>query len=82
MGVGMDMLDMAGINGGVALGGGKTGMTKKGLNGPEITAACQKMGGKGMTQGMGGGGLIEAEIMAQLFHQPLDGSRIERGAST
>ncbi len=48
----MDFLQPGGLQVGIDLGRGNIGMAQQQLQGPEIGALPQQMGGKGVAQGM------------------------------
>eukprot|EP00998_Keelungia_sp_KM082_P008445 NODE_4633_length_765_cov_1.670846_g4610_i0.p2 GENE.NODE_4633_length_765_cov_1.670846_g4610_i0~~NODE_4633_length_765_cov_1.670846_g4610_i0.p2 ORF type:complete len:181 (-),score=18.25 NODE_4633_length_765_cov_1.670846_g4610_i0:191-733(-) len=57
-----------GIDRGIALGRRKRGVAEQILNGTQITATGQKVGGKGMAHGMRGGGIGQVQKAAYFAH--------------
>ena len=58
---------------GIDVGGSNAGMAEQILDDPDIFAVLQKMSGKGMAQGMGSGGFVDAALADRLsegdFHR-------------
>lgn len=71
MGIVVDFQQSCGVDTGIDLGGGKAGMAEQFLNGTQIAAAGQKMGGEGMAQGMWRRIFRQAESAAQFLHLAL-----------
>src|ERR1044071_3305363 len=52
----VDLQQVLGVDLGVALGGGERGVPQQLLDGPQVAAGPQQVGGEGMAQGMRGRG--------------------------
>jgi hypothetical protein len=78
----VDFEQPLGVDPGVNLGGRERGVAKQFLDRAQVAAAGQKVGGKGMPQGMWRRAIGQAQRAAQPFHGELNDSRAKRPAPT
>src|SRR5690606_34974476 len=72
MGLVVNFEQSLGINAGIDLCGRKARMAQQFLNGSEITAASQQMGGERVAQSVWRGAVGQTKTSAQLLHFSLD----------
>jgi len=81
MGLIVDRHELIDADLGVFLGGGEGDMAEEFLDGAQVGAAVEKVGGEGMAQGMGRGLLENPGLDELLFEVALDASRRQASAA-
>ena len=66
------LTQMGGVDVSVDLGGGNGLVTKHGLDGTEVGTAFEQGGGKGMAEGVGRDGLLDAGFCHKVFNHEED----------
>src|SRR5882757_4565140 len=77
----VDGAEAGGIDVGVALGSRQARVSEQFLDGAQVAARTEQMGGEGMAQGVRRHAVGEAKLMAQLAHALLHDGRVERRAA-
>jgi len=77
MGAVIDFKKPRSVDAGIDLGRRQAGMAEQFLDGAQIAAAGQKMGGEGVAQCMWGRRIGQAEGASQLLHLSLDDGRLQ-----
>src|SRR5205085_1072636 len=73
----VDLQQMRLIDFGVALGRRERGVAEEFLDGAQVAAGAEQMGGEGVAQGMRRGAFGQAQGAAHGLHQALDNTRVQ-----